>query len=244
MKRTHFVLQCLDQALQREFAGGIQPEIADRHHPHEGTHCNNLASTLFSHDRQDRFEHTEHTENVRVKLCSCLFQAGFFERARLREAGIVHQQIDAPGAVQDRLDAHLYGCLRSDIQREQFHAGSLVVCRRATGAKHPVALGGKPGCGGLAEAGGGSGDQRDFWCGIHLYSPVKSNQPTVMPAEHLVTDARRRAYGWSHARARSWMTAASRSGCSEVVRWPPGNIRMSRPAAPSRVRAAAIWPGS
>ena len=36
---------------------------------------------------------------------------------------------------------HLYGCLRSTIQREQFHAGSLVVQRRATGAKHPEADG-------------------------------------------------------------------------------------------------------
>ncbi len=105
---------------------------------------------------------------------------------------------------------------------------------------------GKPGRGGQAEAGGGSGDQRarDLWCGLHLCAPAKSQPPTGMPAEHLVTDARRRVYGWSHARARSWMTAASRSGCSEVVRWPPGNIRMSRPAAPSRARAAAIWRGS
>lgn len=98
------------------------------------------------------FQHAEHTEDIRFKLCPCILQAGFFERARLRQSGIVHQQIDAPGAPQDRLYACLNGCLRTDVQREQFKAGSLVVQRRATGAKHKEALGCQQGCGSLAEA--------------------------------------------------------------------------------------------
>src|SRR5438034_3629773 len=115
----------------REFAGGIETEIGHRHHPEERTDRDNLAEALLSHDRENRFQHAEHTEDIRFKLCPCILQAVFFERTSLGEAGIVHEQIDAPRASQDRLYAYLNGCLRTDVQREQFKAASSVVQRRA-----------------------------------------------------------------------------------------------------------------
>src|SRR6266567_300569 len=113
MKRTQFMIQPLDHALQCEFAGCIETEIGHSHHPEERTDRDNLATSLPAHDRKDRFQHTEYTEHIRFKLCPRILQAVFFERASLGKASIVHQQIDAPGTLQDRLSAYLNGCLRT-----------------------------------------------------------------------------------------------------------------------------------
>src|SRR5258708_24407282 len=122
MERTQLVIQPLDHALQREFAGGIETEIGHSHHPEERTDCDNLAARLPEPDGDDRFQHAEHTEHIRFKLCTRILQAVFFERASLGKASIVHQQIDAPGTLQYRLYAYLNGCLRIDVQRKQFKA--------------------------------------------------------------------------------------------------------------------------
>ncbi len=103
----------------------------------------------------------QYPEHIRFKLCPRILQAVFFERATLGKAGIVHQQIDAPRTLQDRLYTCLNGCLRTDVQREQFKAASSIVRRSATGAKHLKALRCQQGRGSLAEAGRGSGDQRN-----------------------------------------------------------------------------------
>src|SRR5713101_2559434 len=124
MERTQLVIQSLDHALQREFAGGIETEIGHSHHPEERTDCDNLAAPLLAHDGDDRFQHAEHTKHIRFKLCTRILQAGFFERASLGKASIIHQQIDAPGTLQDLLYTCLNGCLRIDVQRKQFKAAS------------------------------------------------------------------------------------------------------------------------
>src|SRR5258708_2473188 len=161
MKRTQFVIQSLDHALQREFAGGIETEIGHSHHSEERTDRDYLAVPLPTHDREDRLEHAEYTEDIGFKLCPRIFQAVLFERTSLGKASIVHQQIDAPGTLQDRLYACLNGCLRTDIQRKQFKAASSAVRKSATGAKHLKTLRYQKGCGGLAKAGRGPGDKRD-----------------------------------------------------------------------------------
>jgi hypothetical protein len=118
-------------------------------------------ANLLAHDREDRFQHAENTEHIRFKLCPRILQAVFFDRTSLGKASIIHQQIDAPRAFQDRLYACLNGCLRTDVKRKQFKAAGGVVRRSATGAKHLKALPGQKGYGSLAKAGRGSGDKRD-----------------------------------------------------------------------------------
>src|SRR5260370_10526156 len=161
MERTQLVIQSLDHALQREFAGGIETEIGHSHYPEERTDCDNLAAPLPAHDGDDRFQHAEHTEHIRFKLCTRILQAVFFERASLGKASIIHQQIDAPGTLQDLLYTCLHGCLRIDVQRKQFKAASSVVRSSTTGAKHLTTLRCQKGCGGLAKARRGSRDKRN-----------------------------------------------------------------------------------
>src|SRR5712692_11417853 len=152
MERMQFVIQPLDHALHCEFAGCIETEIGHSHHPQERTDRDNLAASLPAHDREDRLQHAEHTEHIGFKLCPSILQAVFFERASLSKTSIVHQQIDAPRALQDRLYAFLNGCLRTDVQLKPFKAARSVARGSATGAKHLKTLRCQKGCGGLAEA--------------------------------------------------------------------------------------------
>jgi hypothetical protein len=71
----------------------------------------------------------------------------------------------------------LYECLTVPIGSEGVPCRVVVAAHPA--GKNLKALGEKPGCGSLAEAGRGSGDKCDFWCGIHLSTPLKS-KPTIV----------------------------------------------------------------
>src|SRR5258708_35101939 len=122
MERTQLVIQPLDYALQLEIAGGLEPGIGPSPAPKDTNDFDNPGAPLPAHDGDDRFQHAEHTEHIRFKLCTRILQAVFFERASLGKASIVHQQIDAPGTLQYRLYAYLNGCLRIDVQRKQFKA--------------------------------------------------------------------------------------------------------------------------
>src|SRR5260370_27186964 len=136
MERMQFVIQPLDHALQCEFAGCIETEIGHSHHPQERTDRDNLAASVQAYDREDRLQHAEHTEHIGFKLCPRILQAVFFERASLGKTSIVHQQIDAPRAIQDGLYAFLNGCLRTDVQLKQFKAARSVAPRTSTAANH------------------------------------------------------------------------------------------------------------
>ena len=143
--------------------GDGQPS-GDRGDIHDG------AAAALSHAGQYGLGHAQHAEVVRLEECLDPVDRHVLDRPAAADAGVVDEDVDAPGLVEDLGHAALDGAGVIDVQGDDPHGQALGVDRRAKvggggrladAGPDVVALAAEVQGRGQADAGAGAGDQGD-----------------------------------------------------------------------------------
>ena len=123
-----------------------------------------------SHSGQYGLGHAQHAEVVRLEECLDPVDRHVLDRPAAADAGVVDEDVDAPGLVEHLGHAALDGSGVIDVQGDDPHAQALGVDRRAKvggggrladAGPDVVALAAEVQGRGQADAGAGAGDQGD-----------------------------------------------------------------------------------
>src|SRR6185436_12853033 len=108
--------ESLGVALQGEFACRVECLTGNADQSCQGTHVDDMAVTLASHDRQYRSSDAHRTPKICFENVFRLFQTRFLNHAGMYLSCIVDEKVDAVDVRHHLLDACPHRAVRSDVQ--------------------------------------------------------------------------------------------------------------------------------